>query len=401
MLTKELLQFTVRKGKVRPRFVDVKDAELRLVAEDMVQMAADAVGEPAGELEEALASRALEYRRSVLARGLAKLVQDRVEVEAADEEAPKLRKVAFEASMAALGGLEDGADFAAFEALLAAGLERPLAAVRHDLYADLPDRRSVLAWEPLTGEGLLERYNLALAQGIVMYAHRVTVVAEAPDLVVTRRLLRWLKFCRLVAGVERSGDRLTIHAEGPAAVLQSSRKYGLQLATFLMGVPLLKRYEVRAEVELPRRPKAELYLDHKDPLISPLQGGLGHVPEELQRVSEALEGSEWTLDPVPALVPVGATGVAVPDFFACHAATGARVAVELFHNWHKSMLERRLGELAERPDPRFLLGVDRALAKDPGLAARLEAEPRVFLFNAFVSPRALKRALEVANAAGA
>lgn len=394
MLTKELLQFSVKKGKLRPRFVDVKDAELLEVAQDMVQMAADAVGSPAGELEEELGVRAKQHRRLLVARGLAKLVQDRVEVEPADEAAQALRKVAFEASMATLAGLPDEAAFADFEAALAARLPQPLDVVRRDLYADLPDRRAVLGWEPLTPVGLLERYNLALAQGLVMYAHRVTVTAPAPELVTTRRLLRWLKFCRLVAGVERADGALVVHAEGPAAVLQSSRKYGLQLATFLMAVPLLKRFEVRAEVELPRRPKATLHLDHEDPLISPLQGGLGHVPEELQKVSDALEGGAWTLDPLPELVPVGATGVAVPDFFACHQETGARVAVELFHPWHRAMLERRLAELGERPDPRFVLGVERALAKDPAVAARLEAEPRVFLFNAFVSPRALKKALD-------
>lgn len=394
MLTKELLQFTVRKGKVRPRFVDVKDPDLLAVAADMVQMAQDAVGGAAGELEESLAARANQHRRPVVARGLAKLVQDRVEVEPADESATQLRKLAFEASMAALAALEEGADFATFEAAVAARLSPPLAEVRHQLYADLPERRGVLGWEPLTAEGLLERYNLALAQGLVMYAHRLTVTAPKPDLVVTRRLLRWLKFCRLVAAVEREGETLVIHAEGPAAVLSSNRKYGLQLATFLMAVPLLKRFEVSSEVELPRRPKATLHLDHKDPLISTLQGGLGHIPEELKKVSDAFEGTEWTLDASPELVPVGATGVAVPDFFACHAERGLRVAVELFHPWHRSMLDRRLAELAERPDARFVLGVERALAKDPEVAARLEAEPRVFLFNAFVSPRALNKALK-------
>ena len=59
-----------------------------------------------------------------------------------------------------------------------------------------------------------------------------------------------------------------------------------------------------------------------------------------------------------------------------------------------SRMDRRLAELAERPDARFVLGVERALAKDPEVAARLEAEPRVFLFNAFVSPRALNKALK-------
>lgn len=394
MLTKDLLLFTQRKGKVRPRFVKVDDPDLVALATDLVAIADDTVGSPYEELEAGLSARSNGFQRPPLARGLSKLVTDRVKVEAPDDEAANLRKLAFEAAMGAMAAQSEGEGFEAYERRLEAALGRPLAEVRAHLYADLPDRRRIESWDRLSPAGLLERYNLALAQGLVMYAHAVTVRATTPDLVVVRRLLRWLKFCRLVAGVRRDGEVLEIRAEGPAAVLSSSRKYGLQLATFFMAVPLLERFEVEAEVELPRRPKANLQLDHTDPLVSPLKGGLGHVPEELSNVQDAFEGSDWALDALPDLRPVGVTGVCVPDFSARHGPSGAEVAVELFHAWHRSMLDRRLAELAERPDPNLLLGVDRALAKKPEDKARLEAEPQVFLFSVFPTKNVLGRALD-------
>lgn len=394
MLTKDLLVFTQRQGKIRPRFVTKKDEDVPPLAEDLVGILEAAPGVAQGDLDEALMARTNAHRRPAVARGLAKLLLDRVEIEAADEAAPELRQSAFGTARDILAGLEDEASFEAYEAALQAKLPAPLAEVRHGLYADLPDRRHVVGWEALTAEALVERYNLALAQGLVMYAHRVTVRAERPDLVTLRRLLRWLKFCRLVSGVARDGDALVIDAEGPAAVLSSSRKYGLQLAMFLMAVPLLKRFEVTAEVQLPRRPKATLTLTHKDPLVSTLQAGLGHVPEELQAVADLFAEGAWRLDTLPDLRPVGATGTCVPDFSLTHAEDDRTVAVELFHAWHRSMLDRRLEELRERPDPDLLLGVDRSLAKKPEAKARLEAEPQVFLFNAFPTQKVLMRALK-------
>lgn len=393
MLTKELLMFTQRQGKVRPRFVKIDDAELLGATTDMVQMADDALGEPLKDLEEALGYRVNSHKRPAVARGVAKLILDRVEVEAPEEAAAEQRNRAFEAAMQIMGELQEADSFGDYEARLQQALGTPLQTLRHDLYADLPARRKVVSWQRLEPVKLLERYNLALAQGLVMYAHTVTVRATTPELVVVRRLLRWLKFCRLVCGVKRQGDELQIDVEGPAAVLGSARKYGLQLSTFLMAVPLLKRFEVEAEIELPRRPKATLRLDHKDPLVSPLVGGLGHVPDELSQVARAFEDSAWTLDTLPQMRPVGAKGVCVPDFGLRHD-NGSEVAVELFHGWHHSMLERRLAELVERPDTGLLLGVERSLAKKPEVKTRLEALPQVFLFSVFPTPRILEKALK-------
>ncbi len=393
MLTKELLMFTRRKGKIRPRFVKVDDPLLLEAATDLVQMADDAEGEPVKELEDALGCRVNAFKRPPVARGLAKLVLDKVQVEDPDEAAAQLRNRAFDVAMQTLGALDEADSFEDYEARLSEALQMPLPQLRHDLYADLPVRRKVTGWERIEPSRLLERYNLALAQGLLMYAHQVTVTTSTPDLVVVRRLLRWLKFCRLVCGVSREADSLQIEVQGPATVLGSSRKYGLQLATFLMAVPLLKRYEVTAEVQLPRRTKDVLHLDHKDPLISPLKGGLGHVPEGLSQAAKAFDSSDWVLDTLPSLRSVGAKGVCVPDFSLKHSG-GAEVAVELFHGWHRSMLDKRLSELKERPDAGLLLGVDRSLAKKPDTKARLESEPQVFLFSVFPTQRVLERALK-------
>jgi predicted nuclease of restriction endonuclease-like RecB superfamily len=158
------------------------------------------------------------------------------------------------------------------------------------------------------------------------------------------------------------------------------KKYGLQLATFLGAVPLLGKYTVEADIDLPRLARGRLYLDHKDPLVALDATALGHIPAEI--------------DPMPELRHVGASGMCVPDFGLREQASGRTVAVELFHRWHRHALVRRLDELAVRPDPHFFVGVDLALTKDEAIAARVDGHPQVFTFNKFPSRKKLQPLLD-------
>ncbi|EAU62516.1 DUF790 family protein, partial [Stigmatella aurantiaca] len=239
---------------------------------------------------------------------------------------------------------------------------------------------------------LLDRYNLALAQGPLMGARRLTLRARAPGLLRVRKVLRWLKFCRLVAEVRREGDDWALEVEGPGAVLSLQKKYGLQLASFLSVVPVLERWELAAEVDAHARRRVMLVLDQRDPLVSPHPSALGHIPPEVATLAQGFEDAEWALDLTPLPRHMGASGLCVPDLTFRHQQTGREVALELFHAWHAGPLARRLAELRSRPDPLLLLGVDRALTRT-GEREELEAHPQVVLFNGFPSARKLRERL--------
>jgi predicted nuclease of restriction endonuclease-like RecB superfamily len=108
-----------------------------------------------------------------------------------------------------------------YEARLAQALPAPLPEVRETLYSDLPGHRRLVGWdgEPLTAQALVDRYNLALAQGPLLTARRLTLRALAPELLRVRKVLRWLKFCRLVAEVRHIGEDWSLEVEGPGAML--------------------------------------------------------------------------------------------------------------------------------------------------------------------------------------
>lgn len=391
MLTRELLVFRVRDGKLRPTFVKPTERELLALAAELIAEVEAAKGSVRDDVEETLALRAGAFKRPKVARGLVKLLTDRMQF---DEPAPGVSESRWERFLTAakvLRELPPDATVEAYEARLSESLPAPLPEVREALYADLPGHRKLLGWEALTPTELLERYNLALAQGPLMEARRLTLRAKAPELLRVRKVLRWLKFCRLVAEVRHVGKDWTLEVEGPGAMLALPKKYGLQLAMFLSMVPVLKHWELEASLESPRR-RVTLVLSDADPLVSPHPGALGHIPEEVATLASSFEDAEWELDLTPLPRHMGATGLCVPDVTFRHRKTGQQVALELFHAWHAGPPARRLQELRSRPDAGLLLGVDRALAKGDARDA-LEAHPQVVLFNSFPSARKLRERL--------
>lgn len=393
MLTRELLEFTSRKGRLKPRYVDAGDGSLLELGGDLLRMAQEHSGAAYGVLEEELGAVARGAPRPRLARGLVKLILDKTETEAADAEAPARRAEAFLSAAAILRGLDPSASRDAYEDALQDALGARLEEIRNGLYRDLPAEREILRVPQWTPIELLERYNLALAQGLVLYASRLELRVEQSDAVALRRLLRWLKFCRLVAEVQRDDTTLTIAVEGPARVVDGAKRYGLQLATFLGAVPLLPSFSARAEVMLPRRKMAVFALSDEDGLVSPLEAGLGHVPEEVQAFARALEQAGYRVELAPGLRRVGVLGLAVPDLEVWGEGSDHKRVVELFHAWHAGPLARRLDQLEESPDPEFVLGVERRLLKDAELKRRLEQWSAVFFYRDLPTVNALRKVL--------
>lgn len=393
MLTKDLLIYRTQKGQVRPKLVDPESPELLAIAESLVAAAARSVGEVRSAIEEQLAACHAGFQPPRIAEGLVKLVLDRMTFEEPSEEAALLRSQSFTQAAQLLRSLPDGAAQELYEERLRTGLTRPLDQIREQLYGDHPENRRLIEWADISATQLLERYNLAQVQGLILRARRVEVRAIAPELLRVRRLLRWLKFCRLVADVRTNGDDWTIEVEGPAEILSMSKKYGLQLANFVAVVPVLERYELNAEIRFERGSPALLQLDERSGLKSPHDMALGHVPPEIEVVLKKLEGGEWEVDLTPVPRPVGTGSLCVPDLTFRHRR-GTEVFFEFFHPWHRHALTRRVEDLRRRPDPSLVLAVDEHLLSEPELRVQIENHPQAMLFKGFPSERKIRAMLE-------
>src|SRR5207237_6811173 len=102
------------------------------------------------------------------------------------------------------------------------------------LFADLKDENRMLRFEDLSAQRLIDRYNVALAQAVLLRAVLVTAEVRKERPARYRQLFRQLKFHRLLYRVEGSmSDGYLLHIDGPLSLFSATNKYGLQMALFL------------------------------------------------------------------------------------------------------------------------------------------------------------------------
>ena len=385
MLTRDLLRYRLDGDLVKPSFLKATPA-IRELTESILAHWQGGIGGRLGELEDAAIPFLHRSRALVVGRGLQKLVLDGCTF-GEPPSAATLREAAFAASAALFTAPAKTSD----DHRAAVGEQLGLHAdeVRDRLYADHPDQ-SVLEIAPTwTATQLIPRYNLALAQGLLLFARSLTVTVADADTGLRRRLLKALRFRRLLADI-RGDDRqaLTLEISGPGSVLDQHSRYGMHLALFLPALACCRSWKADIALALPRGGAARLLLSDEDALPGD-NAFLGYVPEEIQAVQDTLKKKfpTWTWQD-PQLLPHPDGEVVVPDLQV--VVEKNIVAVELFHRWHGYAVLRRLDQLAAGWAPHLVIGVDRTLVKaDPGIAAHPLFLARGFAFSEIPAARAL------------
>src|SRR5262249_22965665 len=117
---------------------------------------------------------------------------------------------------------------------IADGLQMTPDAVDQGLFADLKSEQRLVRFDDISAERLLQRYNVALAQAVLLRSTGVTIQVRHETPQRYRQLLRAIKFHRLIAEWEKTGgDSYRLHLDGPLSLFSATQKYGLQLALFL------------------------------------------------------------------------------------------------------------------------------------------------------------------------
>ncbi|MBF0284130.1 MAG: DUF790 family protein [Magnetococcales bacterium] len=383
VLTKELLRFDLREGKIRPRFIDGENRLNLALAEELIALFAAGEGESREDLEESAAPLINSHRSPLIAKGLYKLLLDRCAFRKEAGEASELRWKVF---ALAARQLREGryASLEEYREGVGAALSTPADELSRQLHADLPDRQPLESFRPLSPERLLHRYNMAQAQGLFFWAGEMAVEIQNPDPGHLRAFFRHLRFFQLLALVRNpQPGRYALTLDGPMSLLHQTQKYGLKLASILPAVCAFPRWEVEAEIHMPAHRPARLVLNHESGLVSHFSRTSAYIPEEFQGFLAALHHEEpmWRAVEEAVLLDLGDQEIVTPDF-TFRREDGREVHLELFHPWHRGALEHRLERLdhwakhrPEEPPPPLLLGVDRPLLKEKGVAERLEHSP--------------------------
>ena len=213
MLTSDLVRTRRREGVLHAQYV-MGDARLRVlpIARAYLDLYKRMIGCAREDLDAAAGAIDVSSRDRVAALGVRKVLDDRCVYEGPSGVDPEeVRREVFLRAAAAWKGLDvrDGLDREAI--LVAAGekLGKSPTEIEASLYADLRGAEILREVWDLGAEALIERYNVALAQSILLRATRVTVTVqgESPDRY--RRLFRTMRFLGLLYSV-------TLHDEGAA-----------------------------------------------------------------------------------------------------------------------------------------------------------------------------------------
>jgi hypothetical protein len=387
-LTRELVRCKVVDGRVVPLLLR-PTAAMRDLTGSLLAGWRALVGHPRHEVDEATGPLVHGARSAVVARGLVRVLERRCTF-TEPVCAAALRAQACAASARLLD--TPAATPADHRAAVARELGWDPDALATALYADLPQEARLETMPALTEVDLIDAYNLALVQGLLLSADGLAVTVRDPDVGRRRRLLKALRFHRLLAEVAADDAGLRLTVGGPRSVLDRQGQYGLQFACFLPHLCTAKDWDLTARLHLPDGREGELRLDH----ASGLRAGsrfIAFVPEELAALGAQLARREpdWRIDDEAPVLRT-ATGELVVADLRLHLPAGDW-CVECFHRWHARSLARRLEQKMAGELPRLIIAVARdllRLAEHAALAARVEAAPWAFAFTGFPTARALR-----------
>jgi predicted nuclease of restriction endonuclease-like RecB superfamily len=358
--------------------VDSTDDALQQFAERLLLVYRAPATPTRGEVEEMAEALLGSHPDPLLARGLNKLLLDRCEFAVAEgQDYPAWRAAVFRVSGEALRqGVP--ADLGQYRDAVLAGSGMPAEVAAQGLYADLPENDRLTRFRDLTPRQVLERYNVGLVQALLLRAAALDVVVDSPDAAKMRRLLKYLRFFRLLArlsrepgGAPEAAAALRLHIDGPASLFAEAKRYGLQLACFFPAICGLDVWRLDAVVEWKGQPRP-LRLTQDCGLVSHYRNFSAYVPEEIRMFHEHFGRTvaEWRITGQTPFLHGRGQEMVFPDL-SFTRADGTVLHVELFHRWHAGPLRERLLLVQECPDLPLIMGVDVALARDPEVEAAL------------------------------
>lgn len=362
MFSERLLDIAVVGDEIRPRYLGPRD---ELWVERALDLATACVGRPAAEVERRFSERPNLGERRRAWQALTKLLlrHHGFAIEAAYPPR-ELRARVF--ARAASSGDPAPAVLAAVGAELGLTPE----AVARALYADIPPERVLCASEKtVSPRELTQRYNLALAQGLLLRAESLAIHVESR----VKAVLRFARLQRLLCAVrstDHGGAKLVL--SGPLSLFRHTMKYGRAMAAWLPVLGRAPRWRAQALCVL-RGQRLRWRASYRDP-IATTHGPQKRFDSEVEaRLFRQLEkrAPEWEVLREADPVQIG-RHIVCPDFTLVHPGGRLRVPVEIVGFWTPRYLREKLAVLRQLPrSMRWLLCVDASL----GVAEQLDRLP--------------------------
>lgn len=403
MLTAELVRARRRHGELR--LVPLAGRARARAVELSGQLLATArahLGRTRDELGEALSAVEVEPHARRLADGLIKLIDDASEFESpTDGDPAELRAGLFLRAAAVRRDRASGERFDRGAVLAQAAAEHGLepAALEAALYADLRGAQRLVRLEPLDPEALVERYQRAEVQAVLLRAVRVRAEVRCAKSGAYRVLFRKLKFRRLLHEIHPlAGGGYRLEIDGPFSLFDSVTKYGLNLALVLPALEECDELRLTADLRWGKA-REPLGFSYEHRAERPANASEAPVTDEVGALLEAFRALDtpWRAEPSAEVFELPGVGLCVPDLVFCHRETGEMVHLEVMGYWSRDAVWRRV-ELVEAGLPaRILFAVSSRLRVSEEVLPR-EAPGALYVYKGTMSARAVARKLEALSA---
>ena len=408
MLTANLARSRTTDETVTPLFIDPTEERYRKTAQELIHLFEAHLGDPKGDLEDAIDELTVADTDYKIVQGLSKLLKDECEFKVVAPVDPReIRQRLFEKAnerypivrQPTLG--EDTQKLEVYSAV-ADELGITLQECYRGMYADLEDNKRLVKIGTRTaekytrdGEGsasttaltgsseddyehtdltvdwLLTRYNLALAQAVLydatemrirVWDHFGTVFSYVKLFGLMHRIYPIDGEGNRVASTDQAAGYEAV-LDGPASLFSQSQKYGIRMANFLPALPLCERWEMAAEVLVDETTSEtrRFELDHTGGLDSHYSAGErfdSDVERTLARKWDRAN-TDWELVREDDVFDLGAE-VMIPDFAIEHP-DGRRAILEIVGFWTPEYLDAKLEKIRQVEANNFVLAVSERL----------------------------------------
>jgi uncharacterized protein len=402
MLTTELLISRITAGVIEPKALSGSKLDFEKIATTLELFGAFH-GRTRGELDEALRQDEADSVDFRVRRGLAHLLYSEccefstrsiLEPETLRQKVfarSALERPTLEMANVVLEGL-------AFDLSTELGVEVSVVDLEQSLYADLRENQNI-AFEPVEARWLLERFNLAQAQGILYRASELVITAFRNDPGEYKRLFKYLKLFGLMHRIQGDPDAgYTIILDGPSSLFKPSTRYGVAFAKFLPALLNTTKWSLSAKI-IPRKEfgtepdEATFTLDASTKLKSHYAKGKEFDSILEQGFSERFKKlkSPWRLEREVDIVDLGGT-VMIPDFRLVHE-DGRSVLLEIIGYWRPEYLKRKLEKLRRSARHDIVIAISSRLNLGDEIKKLEGLEANIIWFKGVLEP---KEVLEVA-----
>jgi hypothetical protein len=267
--------------------------------------------------------------------------------------------------------------------------------IRAWLYADLPEQQILSSFDAPVPEVVLQRYNLAQAQGVLYRASHVVITAHRNDPGEYKLLFRYMKLFGLMAYIEGDADHgFTLTIDGPTSLFTPSTRYGLALAKLLPALLHVTRWSLTATL-VPRQlspytpQEARFRLDAGCGLVTHYPPGKPHDSMLEQAFAErwAQTRTAWQLEREVDLIPIPGS-VMVPDFRLVHP-DGRSFLFEIVGYWRPEYLRKKFAQVRRAGRHDLILAISERLNLERAGVKTDNLPARVVWFKDKVLPKAV------------